>query len=124
MKKRKKNKRNVTWEEIDRAMEEQEEIKNTESVWNIKKYSRTIDLNDLCIDREEYSSRKEDWILNLIDLCLFHYGGELIEFRLEKNLLHTSYLAKTSTNLQICDELVAHGINTIRGEYEYSQYRY
>ena len=123
MKKRKKNKRNVTWEEIDRAMEEQEEIENTESVWNIKKYSRTIDLNDLCV-REEYSSRKEDWILNLIDLCLFHYGGELIEFRLEKNLLHTSYLAKTSTNLQICDELVAHGINTIRGEYEYSQYRY
>ncbi len=123
MKKRKKNKRNVTLEEIDRAMEEQEEIENTESVWNIKEYSRTIDLEDLCV-REEYSSRKEDWVLDLIDMCLFHDGGELIEFRLENNLLHTSYLAKTNTNLQICDELVAHGINTIRGEYEYSQYRY
>ena len=115
--KQRKEKRNVTREEINRAMEEEEQDVKFE--WDWKEYSRTIDLDDL-IDIED----KEYWVLDILNMILDSYG-RIIEFRMENgSKLYMAYEATTQMNLTICDVLVNNGIHTIWREYEYLHYRY
>lgn len=119
---KRKEKRNVTREEIYRAMEEEEQDVRFE--WDWKEYTRRINLNDFNDLRTDMALHlRECWLLDILNFTLGD-SGKIIEFRRENGCyIYMSYEATTEMNLEICDALVRDGIS-LRHEYEYYRYRY
>lgn len=117
-----KEKRNVTREEIYRAMEEEEQEVKFE--WDWKEYHRTIDLDDFQSRYCKTWAEKEYEVSDIIGMTLFYGNGTIHDISRKDNLLTMSYTATTKLNLEICDDLSSHGVTSVWKEYEYLHYRY